>query len=168
MKLRYGDFLSWKKAKQALFGCDTELDLDFLSIATSRVPSNFAIILKKLVVVHAISHALMAWQSGKVETEKLFFGSLHSNISVSGHITMKFQGFLIVFYSNFINHELMEDTKLGLFPEKAEEKYNLVCRKGKTKSRSSKKSNAMPKNNNSGSISQESSKVFPSFISLKL
>ncbi|XP_020694601.1 uncharacterized protein LOC110108337 [Dendrobium catenatum] len=157
LEFQYGDLPSWKKAKQALFESDVELGLDFLPIATSRVPNNLAIILNKLLVVHAMSNVLLAWQLGKVETEKLFFGSLGSSLTVSEYISRKLQRFLIDFHSIFINHELMEDTKLSSFPEKAEEKYNLVCGKGKSKSHSSKKSNAMPKAYNSASISRESS-----------
>ncbi|KAL0905320.1 hypothetical protein M5K25_023730 [Dendrobium thyrsiflorum] len=157
MEFQYGDLPSWKKAKQALFESDVELVLDFLPIANSRVPNNLAIILNKLLVVHAMSNVLLAWQLGKVETEKLFFGSLGSSLTVSEHITRKLQRFLIDFHSIFINHELMEDTKLSISPGKAEEKYNLVRGKGKSKSRSSKKSNAMPKAYNSASMSRESS-----------
>ncbi|XP_020573232.1 uncharacterized protein LOC110019761 isoform X2 [Phalaenopsis equestris] len=158
MDLRYGDLSSWKKAKHACFRSDAEFGMDFLPIAISRVPNNLANTLKKLVVVHAISNVLIAWQSCKVETEKLFFCSPGSNLSVFDNIKMKLQGFLIVLYANFINHELMVDTNQSIFPEKSEGKHNSVCRKSKNKSRYSRKSNTVHKVYNSASMSQENYK----------
>ncbi|KAK8970296.1 hypothetical protein KSP40_PGU017848 [Platanthera guangdongensis] len=157
VELQYGGLSSWQKCKPAPFRRYTDSGLDFLPC---RVPKNLTIIWKKLVIVHDISNILLEWQSSNSEAEKLFFRSLGSSFTVSDHITRKLQNALMVVYTNFINYELMVDTNLSVFSQKkAEEKRNFVCRKGKSRSHSSKKCNPMPKDYSTTSITPyESSK----------
>lgn len=162
LKLRYGPMASWQRVKQSLFRRNIDFSVDIITVPSSRRPQILTNYLNRLLVVQEISTFLTCWLSGS-EDKALFFSTLESVDTISDCLLRNLRRLFMVVSINCINLELMGDVKLKALPHKNEEKHNVSCRRGKKKSRSSRKPSPTSKPSKVDSTLHKTSVVFTSF-----